>query len=436
VSLTAIVVILVYVLGLGLAFFYRPIFGLLSYLWIFYNDPATHWWGAQLPDVRYSLIAAFVALMAALLRTPRPAQPWIGSPAAKIFVMYAVWTWIQTLWAVGGDIHVEGAILFSKYLVLSYVLYRLLYDERNMELFMWAHVVGCFLFGWEGYTSGVSGRLETVGGPGVDDANLLAAHMITGLVVAGFMFVGFSGIRRWAALALIPFILNGIVLTQSRGGFVALIAAGIAAWYFSARQYRKMVSLAAALAVGLLLLLGDQAFWERIQTIADRDQRSEETRLQIIGPQFQMFLDHPLGAGHRGAELLSPQYLDPEQLDGQVGRRAAHNTFMAALVDQGWPGALMLISLYVWGLSTLRELRKLESKGMSSSLALYIGALGGALGSLLFSGLFLNLLKTEVQVWLATFLMAMVAQARISSARSQTAEAASIVGIKAVPRSG
>jgi hypothetical protein len=52
---------------------------------------------------------------------------------------------------------------------------------------------------------------------GVGDANLLAAHLITGLVLAGFVFVGMRGYLRWIALAALPFILNAIVLNPEPG---------------------------------------------------------------------------------------------------------------------------------------------------------------------------------------------------------------------------
>ena len=63
-SLTAIVFVGVYVACLGYALMRRPMYGLVAYLWAFYNHPPSRWWGDDLPTLRWSLIAAVVTLLA------------------------------------------------------------------------------------------------------------------------------------------------------------------------------------------------------------------------------------------------------------------------------------------------------------------------------------------------------------------------------------
>lgn len=407
-SSTALVVFAVYAAGLVLGFVYRPIFAVFSYLWIFYNDPESHWWGADLPELRYSMYAAVVALIATMrIKVPRDAPSWAGNGAAVVLILYACWMWIQTGWAVDPAGHPTGAIMFTKYVVLFYIVYRVTAsDPEQLNLFLWAHVVGCFILGWEAFRSTGTGRLETVSAPGVDDANMLAAHLVTGLTAAGFLFVGTKRWWRWIALGTIPFILNAVVLTQSRGGFLALLAAGLAALFLAPKVHRKFVGAALVLGAVLLAALANQDFWDRIATIRGDKSQGEETRVQLIGPQFQMFKDHPFGAGYRGNVALSRQYM-PAELLSNNGSRAAHNTFMAALVDQGAPGAILLLSLYAWMFITLRRLRRSEGPSTPPELILYTAAIGTALASCVIAGLFLNLLTFEVQVWLVALLAAL-----------------------------
>jgi O-antigen ligase len=82
-------------------------------------------------------------------------------------------------------------------------------------------------------------------------------------------------------------------------------------------------------------------------------------------------------------------------------RRAAHNTFMAALVEQGYPGALLYIALQVWIVIGLRRLKSWHRPG-ETPLLFFRAALGTALVACFISGQFLNLLKAEVQIWLIT----------------------------------
>jgi hypothetical protein len=67
-SITALVFVGLYVAGL-VAAFRNPMFGLCAYLWAFYNHPPSRWWGSELPDLRWSLIAAAVTLAAYVIHT-------------------------------------------------------------------------------------------------------------------------------------------------------------------------------------------------------------------------------------------------------------------------------------------------------------------------------------------------------------------------------
>lgn len=62
-SLTAIAFLGAYVLGLLSSFVVHPRWGLITYIAVFYLHPPLRWWGAGLPDMRWSLLAAVVTLI-------------------------------------------------------------------------------------------------------------------------------------------------------------------------------------------------------------------------------------------------------------------------------------------------------------------------------------------------------------------------------------
>jgi hypothetical protein len=408
-SFSALGFLVVYALGLLLALYKHPVFGLYAYLWAFYNHPPAHWWGANLPDLRWSLLAGFVTLIAIQFRQSRTSRPaWYKSGGAIFLIGFTGWMWIQAVWAIS-SFHSDGVVLFAKYILLFYLIYQIVSDEQCLEMFAWGHVVGCFIFGWIAFRDPVVGRLETVGGPGVDDSNVLGAHLITGIALAGFMFLGISGKRRWIALAAIPFIMNAIILTQSRGAFIGVLAAGLAGWYFAPRTHRRIIYLVAPLAVFLFLRLANDQFWQRMDTIeisrtADIEEKSAKSRIEIIAANWQMFKDHPIGVGYRGNLVLSPQYIAPEFLSRDTGFRAAHNTLMAVLVDTGLPGAILFICLVLWVAYTLWRLNLLDRVGLPPVLGSYRAAIAASLTGLLISGQFLNLFTAEVQIWMIALL--------------------------------
>ena len=110
-SATAIIVLLVYLAGVALALRGEPFFALLSYFWIFYNDPQTSWWGRELPDFRYSLLAAVVALLVTLRMERKSDRPWLSNTGPVLLLLYVIWVWVQAPWAVNPAVHLDGAIL-------------------------------------------------------------------------------------------------------------------------------------------------------------------------------------------------------------------------------------------------------------------------------------------------------------------------------------
>jgi O-antigen ligase len=427
-SLTALAFVAVYSVGLCLAF-YRPIFGLCTYVWTFYSSPSTAWWGVPLPDLRWSITAAVVTLLAYLLvgssseprvfRGPggegehlRGGQPAIFTNwGMRLLLILVAWMWVQSLWAVDSTRHFDGCILLTKLMVLYVLMDRLLADERALEGFAWTHVIGAFTWGWYAYRTSISGRFEPMLGPGVDDANALGFQMVTATAFAGFMFVGVPGWKRWVAFATLPFLLNVIILTASRSALVALVAAAIVALWLTPRDKRRIAYACAVLGVLLFLrLAGSELFWQRTATLGETNVEemdySAASRLDVAAANWRMFLDHPLGAGYLGNMVLSPVYM-PARVLGQTGFRSAHNTFLAILVDAGIPGAVVFVALAVWAVAILRRLKSLDKAGFPARLGIYRAAAGAGLGAYYVSGQFINLWTTEVWVWLFAVIAAL-----------------------------
>ena len=426
-GITGVAFLVVFIVGLGLCVFRGPVFGLYTYVAVFYLDPPSRWWGAHLPDVRWSLVAAVVTLLCVLVRKRNPArEPFLSHALTWIFILYVAWMWVQTPFVVSKE-HLTGAILFTKYLVLLYIIYEIVDSQERVRDFLLAHVAGCFYLGWLALSMTQGGRLEGVGGPGIDDANTMSMHFGTGLVVgATLLMTERTNWRAWCTLVAMPFILNGIILGNSRGATVGLLAGGLALFWMKPTAYRKQFVIFGVLGVVLLLSLAHNEFWDRLSTLqavrGDQEELdfSAKSRVAIVAAQWQMFLDHPFGAGHAGTEALSRQYLGAEYLatrDGDApedAARSSHNTFMSVLVDQGIPGVLLLAALLFWA---WRAIRVATRKGQSDPRPWgYAAAVGAALVVAVVAGQFSPYLKAEVQYWCLGLLMTLAAAARASRA--------------------
>jgi hypothetical protein len=435
VSLTGLAFLMAFAAGIGLAVLRHPMFGLYTYIAVFYLHPPSRWWGETLPDMRWSLLAAAVTLIVSWRLPPIPGrQSWLSTTPGKVLTMFTLWLWLQNLWALEPEAHLEASFLFTKYVVLYYLIYRLAVTARDMQRFLLVHVAGCAFLGWLAFGIDVSGRLEGVGGPGIDEANAFAMQMATAVAVAAMIALA-SGGWRWFAIIVLPFILNGVILSGSRGGFLALVGGGMVLWYLKPKEYRKLFYAFAALGVVLMGILAHDMFWERMGTIeaaAERDEAADTSalsRFALVDAQFRMFKSYPHGTGHRGTATLSPRYLDERFLSGgpdesQERRRSSHNTFMTALTEQGIPGAIFYVWVWSWCALTALRLKRNQAFVADPQRAALLASVAAGLVIVLVAGVFVDYIKAEVQIWLSALLASLAALAAQPAAEPTTAMAA------------
>ena len=226
-----------------LAFARHPIFGLYFYLGSIYVHPPSRWWGYMVPDLRWSFTSAAIVILAVLLHRGRlsPKPLWLANAPAALLTMYATWMWIQTPWALDFETHVAGSVQYVKYLVAFWFIYRIVDTKEKLGDLLLAHSLGCALLGvYAQFTGRDGGRLDGVGGPGMDDANTLAMYLATGIVVCFGLVLTLKGWRRWLSLLILPVILNGFVLANSRGAFLGLVAGVLVLALCKARAHRGM----------------------------------------------------------------------------------------------------------------------------------------------------------------------------------------------------
>jgi hypothetical protein len=419
--LSLLIFVAAYFGGLAMALARAPIWGLYAYLLAFYVHPPSRWWGSSIPDLRWSLLAAGVTLVAMLIhRNKQDERPsWLANPMIVLFIVYVALMWAQTPLAADPETHRVGLEFMTKYIVVIFLIYRLCDTEDKVKGVLLAHVAGCFYLGWIAFGTDAGGRLDGVGGPGINNANSLGMQLGTGLVAGAMLILVYRGWERWVCVVMMPFIVNGIILTQTRGAFLGVLVAGLVIWALRPRVNTKLFYSLAVLGVVSFLWLAQDFFWQRMASVTAAVEHSEdidssaESRIYIIKAQWQMALDYPLGSGFRGTAALSPRYIEERWLTSATGdvsvdgARSSHNTFMTALVEQGFLGAALYLALWLF---IARELIKLRlTRGLSLPLATFSTAIGAALTVVFVAGMVTDYLNAEVQYWLLA-LLASVAQ--------------------------
>jgi O-antigen ligase len=300
---------------------------------------------------------------------------WTWTTPAKCVVALFVW---MTLCVPSALVPSESLIFvlqnFSKTAVMVFVIAGCVRGTRDVERLAGAYVTGAALYSviaMRQYNFAESWRLGELF---YYDANDLATFLVTA-VPFGLYFLHKgrrTSTRALCALALL-LIAVAFVRTGSRGGFLALGAVVVYVLLrYSAIPLRIRAGATALVAVTVLVAAGDQ-YWSQMRTIFQEDDynRTEETgRLQIWSRGIGYMVGNPLlGVGPDAFETaegtLSPVASRQNQGFG-VKWNAAHNAYVQAGAELGFPGLAIFVALLV---TTFRMLRRYRQRAITQQLA-------------------------------------------------------------------
>jgi probable O-glycosylation ligase (exosortase A-associated) len=387
--------------GLLAASFFGPMFALLAYLLDYYQHPDIRWWGQYLPDLRWSLVSSCVLLGSYLINHGSIVRPVARYAQTWWLVALLVFAALSTPLAVDYTRSWEELLSLGKLVLLYALIAGTIRTRQHFNWFVTAMILGGFLWGFDAYLDPdrIAGRLRRIGGPDSYNDNSAAAHLLTTLPFLGVaLWVG----KRWQkalAIAAAPFILNTIVLCNSRGATLGIGVSGLAAIMLVPRRYRLRIG-AAVVAGGLLFMhLTDDTFVDRQLTLLSEERdSSSQGRIDTWRGALELVEDHPFGTGGGGFDALSPKYI-PEIVDAYGGEpRTVHNTYLLVATDWGIQGFVCFVGFI---LATIVSLHRIRRDTTDLSIALQAFAIESALLGFLMAAMFINRPYAEVLYWLA-----------------------------------
>jgi O-antigen ligase len=198
------------------------------------------------------------------------------------------------------------------------------------------------------------------------DANDFATFAVSAMPLA--LFFAHSA-HRWisrlvSAVALLVLTI-AVVYTGSRGGFVALIAAG----GFILLRYTAIAARWRVTSFVLLALLfmgaASDKYWAQMATIfseSDYNQTGEEGRLQIWERGVGYMTQFPLLGLGPGSFETAEGTLSPLAVRQQYGKgvrwNAAHNSYLQVGAELGFPGFVFFLLLIASAFAALRAARR------------------------------------------------------------------------------
>lgn len=261
------------------------------------------------------------------------------------------------------------------------------------------------------------------GGRGLDgwmgDENDLALVLNVAIGVGLYLFFETSsGMKKLVLSLSLGLMLAGVVVSQSRGGFVGL--AVLAAFMLVFGPHRRKIALGIVLAAVGLLLLAPPSYWKEIQSIrtAANPGDTGESRQYFWKIGWRMFLEHPItGVGTDNFGIQAPHYMDPHRKGWRVNPwgRVAHSLYFTLLPEQGLVGVALFAMMLGWCFKTQRKLRAAWKRNENDETArtatlLACGITAGIIG-VLATGTFLSVLYYPV-IWVLVGLLAALAGTR------------------------
>ncbi len=138
----------------------------------------------------------------------------------------------------------------------------------------------------------------------------------------------------------------GVVISNSRGGFVGLVTTAGMMVLLHPRRARML--LAGALAAGALVLVTPQAYWDEIRTITDQG-GTRADRMTLWGIAWKAYRANPVfGVGPSNVNWVMNDYQEYDPSTRMMGGRVVHSLYLTLLAEMGTVGAILFLLLLAY----------------------------------------------------------------------------------------
>ncbi|MEW6379742.1 MAG: O-antigen ligase family protein [bacterium] len=261
---------------------------------------------------------------------------------------------------------------FFKLVIYFLILCRILITPRDIRKLAWVIVLSAVMISLASIQ--LRAQTERISVGTMYDPNDLAMVLVISFPFLLYFFLEGGSVQKAVLAGAGAIVLSAFLLTQSRGGFLGLVAIILAFMVGNpSKDKRSGQKWARGVIILLLTLtlagLASSQYWKRIQTIFSREDRGS-MREVIWGRGLKMFAEHPwLGVGVDCFSTAYGRALDRGKF-GRLGNvydrswKVAHNSFLQVGTETGIGG--FLVFLFLISLS-LRNFRETKCRALAAS---------------------------------------------------------------------
>ena len=333
--------------------FLKPFYGLCVFSILAYNRTQDLTWGSA-ADYRLSFYIAVATMLGFLFRPPE-GRYMVFELRTWVTIFLLVLVSLSVVFAVYPEASYHKFYEYLKIIIVAMITPPLLNSRERIRTMLW--VIGLSL-GFYGVKNGLFFE-RTLQGPGgmLLDNNDFSAALVMNLPI--LLYLGLSEEKKWVRrgfLASVPLSLIAIALTESRGGFLAMVAT-CGVMVLKSRHRAMAIAAAPFLAIVFWIIM-PQSFKDRIATLRNPTaDDSAQARLDAWQTALRMSADYPwFGVGYVNFQSVYNRY----SLERDARDRVAHNSYLQLMAESGRPSLLVFLTLLAL---TIGNCRSLQSRG-------------------------------------------------------------------------
>jgi probable O-glycosylation ligase (exosortase A-associated) len=320
------------VLVLSIVALPKPLWGMYGYIWFGLMRPDVLAWSVG--KYPYSYVLAVTTLLGSLLHVGR-LRVFVTNPLCLWLVLFQVPLAVSAVFAQVPELCIEPFWYFERVILMALLIPVLVGAESQFRrLFMiMAFSLGLLglKFGFFGLLHGGVRFTQGYGGMWAGNNELaLGLSMATPLCwyVRRVLVARWA---RWLSLAMTVGCIAAVVMTYSRGGALALIAALV---LIVMREKRRLLTFTVIVVLGApAVYLIHDTYFLRLETLRHpTEEGSANSRLEYGKAAIAMWEDYPIlgvGFGQTNYVRLSTRYV------GRKVDQVVHNSYLQTLVDSG-----------------------------------------------------------------------------------------------------
>lgn len=361
-----------------------------------------------------------------LLRLESPLVTWPARVMAALGIMACLSIPFGLSIGASGKFMIEG---YSKTLILAFLVLAGTRNVRDLRTLVMGFVIGAAilaflsLFVFPVEETGANGLLRLAWGY-TFDGNDLATMADAGIAVSLCLLMAGRGATRAFALVTICGLAATVGRSGSRGGFIGLVALGLAALFlFHNVPVWKRLGIVFVAAAGLFLA-SPVGYWKQMETITspkeDYNWSAPYGRRNVWKRGMNYMFTHPatgVGVGNfpRAEGTISPlarQYQLSPSPRGHIAWIAPHNSFLEAGAEMGIPGLLLFSTLVLGGIIGMHRLGRTMPQQWTRGdddqrfLSYLPACLAAAMASFAVAGFFVSFAYQDLPYLLGSFMSA------------------------------